>query len=335
MHSTAGLQQFKNLVGIKFQLYNSLFGSLPFHRIEKTGILVSLLLVNCEEGYNKKLSPVEIIDEFFSKQTTFIKEEEKADLMFRFVQYIERQVVLFDALEDAAFTQVNDMGGKGTLKNLELLVDQQHTEAELAEKLKDFNIQLVLTAHPTQFYRGAVLGIIHDISKAVTTNDETNIYTYLQQLGRTPFFQQEKPTPYDEALSLLWYLENIFYPATGRIISNLKRTYPGVIPADNPVIKMGFWPGGDRDGNPFVTAEITAQVADALRIGIIRCYYLDVRRLKRRLTFKGVDVLLNNLEKTLYDHLIIPVRLNHCLLEQGYLPFPQEDSPPEAHYLPQ
>ncbi len=306
MHSTAGLQQFKNLVGIKFQLYNSLFGSLPFHRIEKTGILVSLLLVNCEEGYNKKQSPVEIIDEFFSKQTSFIKDEEKADLMFRFVQYIERQVVLFDALEDAAFTQVNDMGGKGTLKNLELLVDQQHTEAELAEKLKDFNIQLVLTAHPTQFYRGAVLGIIHDISKAVTTNDETNIYTYLQQLGRTPFFQQEKPTPYDEALSLLWYLENIFYPATGRIISNLKRTYPGVIPANNPVIKMGFWPGGDRDGNPFVTAEITAQVADALRIGIIRCYYLDVRRLKRRLTFKGVDVLLNNLEKTLYDHLIIP-----------------------------
>ena len=306
MHSTAGLQQFKNLVGIKFQLYNSLFGSLPFHRIEKTGILTSLLLSNCEEGYGKKQSPIEIIDEFFSKQTTFTKEEEKADLMFRFVQYIERQVVLFDALEDAAFTQVNDMGGKGTLKNLELLVDQQHTETELAEKLKDFTIQLVLTAHPTQFYRGAVLGIIHDISKAVTTNDETNIYTYLQQLGRTPFFQQIKPTPYDEALSLLWYLENIFYPAIGKIISNLKRTYPGIIPANNPVIKMGFWPGGDRDGNPFVTAEITAQVADALRIGIIRCYYLDVRRLKRRLTFKGVDVLLNNLEKTLYDHLIIP-----------------------------
>lgn len=307
MHSASGLQPFKNLVGIKFQLYNSLFGSLPFHRIEKTGILASLLLVNCEEGYNKKQSPVEIIDEFFAKQTTFVKDEEKADQLFRFVQYIERQVVLFDALEDAAFTQVNDMNGKGTLKNLEFLVDQEGGAQEaLAKKLQDFNIQLVLTAHPTQFYTGAVLGIINDISKAVNTNDETNIYTYLQQLGRTPFFQKAKPTPYDEALSLLWYLENIFYPATGKIISNLKRTYPGMIPADNPVIKMGFWPGGDRDGNPFVTAEITAQVADALRIGIIRCYYLDVRRLKRRLTFRGVDVLLNNLEKTLYDHLIIP-----------------------------
>ena len=65
--STRGLQQFKNLVGIKFQLYNSLFTSLPFHRIEKTGILLSLLLNNCEEGYKKKQSPQEIIEDFFSK----------------------------------------------------------------------------------------------------------------------------------------------------------------------------------------------------------------------------------------------------------------------------
>ena len=64
--SSAALQQFKNHVGIKFQLYNSLFTSLPFHRIEKTGILLSLLLTDCEEGYKKNQSPVEIIDEFFT-----------------------------------------------------------------------------------------------------------------------------------------------------------------------------------------------------------------------------------------------------------------------------
>ena len=62
--STMSLQQFKNFVGIKFQLYNSLFTSLPFHRIEKTGILLSLLANNCEEGYKKKLSPVQIIEDF-------------------------------------------------------------------------------------------------------------------------------------------------------------------------------------------------------------------------------------------------------------------------------
>ena len=65
--SSRALQQFRNEVGIRFQLYNSLFTSLPFHRIEKTGILLSLLSNNCEEGYKKNLSPIRIIDEFFFK----------------------------------------------------------------------------------------------------------------------------------------------------------------------------------------------------------------------------------------------------------------------------
>ena len=306
MSNNANLQTFKNLVGIKFQLYNSLFTSLPFHRIEKTGILVSLLLLNCEEGYKKKQSPVEIVDEFFKKQTTVKSEQEKLDILFRFVQYIERQVVLFDALEDAAFKQIHDMSGKGTLKNLAVAVEQDHKTDALKKKLKDFNIQLVLTAHPTQFYRGAVLGIIHDLSSAVNTNNEHQIYTYLQQLGRTPFFQQQKPTPYDEAVSLIWYLENIFYPATGRIISFLKNRFHDSIDIENPIVRMGFWPGGDRDGNPFVKTNTTLQVAEALRGSIIKSYYLDVRKLKRRLTFKGIDILLAQLEKKLYDHLFIP-----------------------------
>src|SRR4030095_15207042 len=128
--SSRGLQQFKNSVGIKFQLYNSLFTSLPFHRIEKTGILLSLLLNNCEEGYKKKMSPEEIIQEFFKKHTSFVNEEDKLDLLFRFIQYVERQVVLFDALEDASFKDVNDMNGPGTLKQLGVNgIESKQTEA--------------------------------------------------------------------------------------------------------------------------------------------------------------------------------------------------------------
>ena len=93
-------------------------------------------------------------------------------------------------------------------------------------------------------------------------------------------------------MSLIWYLENVFYAAAGRIISFLKNQFPDAINENNPVINMGFWPGGDRDGNPFVNTEITLKVADALRGGIIKCYYLEIRRLRRRLTFKGVDVIL-------------------------------------------
>jgi phosphoenolpyruvate carboxylase len=301
-----GLPQFKNLVGIKFQLYNSLFTSLPFHRIEKTGILLSLLLTVCEEGYLKKQSPEEILEEFFRKQTALAGERERADILFRFVQYVERQIVLFDALEDAAFRHVNDMGGQGSLKHLLSEVIQTNKEEELTEKLKDYSVRLVLTAHPTQFYPGTVLGIINDLSRAVIENNAGEINLYMQQLGKTPFLKKQKPTPYDEAISLIWYLENVFYSACGKIISALRDQFPDALSNKNAVIKMGFWPGGDRDGNPFVKAETTLRVAEALRGAIIKCYYLDVRRLKRRLTFKGVDVLIAELEDKLYNNIFIP-----------------------------
>ncbi len=300
------LQQFRNEVGLRFQLFNSLFTSLPFHRIEKTGILLSLLSNNCEEGYKKNLSPVSILDDFFSKHTTYVNEKERTDLLFRFVQYVERQVVLFDALEDAAFRDIHDMNGVGTLKHLESEIIQDNKEKELAEKLKDFSIRLVLTAHPTQFYPGAVLGIINDLSKALSDNNTSVVNTYLQQLGRTPFLKKQKPTPFDEAVSLIWYLENVFYAAAGRVLSAMKSQFTDVVDRNNPVIRMGFWPGGDRDGNPYVTSDISLQVADALRSSIIKCYYLDIRRLKRRLTFEGVDTLLNNLETKLYNNIFIP-----------------------------
>jgi phosphoenolpyruvate carboxylase len=279
---------------------------LPFHRIEKTGILLSLFVNICEEGYKKKLSPTEIIKEFFKKHTSFNSQADQIDLLFRFTQFVERQVVLFDALEDAAFPHVHDTGGAGTLKQLELEVIQKNKETELAKKLEDFSIELVLTAHPTQFYPGSVLGIINDLSKSLSENNAAQINMYLQQLGKTPFFKKEKPTPYDEALSLIWYIENVFFDAAGRIISFLKNQFPEAVHENNPIIKMGFWPGGDRDGNPFVNSEITLKVADALRGGIIKCYYLEIRKLRRRLTFKGVDVLLAELEKQLYNNIFIP-----------------------------
>src|SRR3954467_2504805 len=228
--SSRGLQQFKNYVGIKFQLYNSLFTSLPFHRIEKTGILLSLLLNNCEEGYKKKQSPVQIIDEFFEKHTSYTKEQDRLDLLFRFIQYVERQVVLFDALEDASFKEINDFNGIGTLKYMEYDVIQEDKQEELAKKLEDFSIRLVLTAHPTQFYPGPVLGIIHDLSKALAENDAAKINIYLQQLGKTPFLQKQRPTPFDEAVSLIWYLENVFYQAAGRITSFLKNQFDDASP---------------------------------------------------------------------------------------------------------
>ncbi len=293
---SGALEKFQNAVGIKFQLYNSLFLSLPFYGVDKTGILLSLFGAKCEEGYAGGKSPAEIIDGFFADAG----EHDPAGLLFRFVQYAERQVVLFDALEEAAFPELNELQGAGTLKHLETALAQGGKLAEFAEKLKNFSVRPVLTAHPTQFYPGTVLGIINDLVEAIAQNNVSDINMLLQQLGRTPFFKKQKPTSLDEALSLIWYLENVFYDAVGNIISEIKNALPGGEIGLGDLIRMGFWPGGDRDGNPFVTNETTVKVADALRRAILRCYYRDVRRLKRRLTFTGVDTMLTEFENKLY-----------------------------------
>lgn len=300
------VQLFNNLIGIRFQLYNSLFTALPFHRVEKTGVLLSLFLIYCEENYRKKKSPNYIIQHFLKQYTNYETEKDKIDLLFRFVQYAERQVVLFDALEDAAFSQIHDMQGQGTLKHLLSETKDGAPRKELEKKLEDFSVRLVLTAHPTQFYPGEVLGIIHDLSKALMRDNTAQVNSYLRQLGKTPFLKKKKPTPYDEAVSLIWYLENVFYQAAGKIVSELGNHLNAGGKNIYPVIRMGFWPGGDRDGNPFVNAGITLAVAEALRGAILKCYYLDVRRMRRRLTFKGVEDLVIELENKLYNNLFIP-----------------------------
>ncbi|MCX8019735.1 MAG: phosphoenolpyruvate carboxylase [Chitinophagaceae bacterium] len=305
-HTSSGsLEQFKNLVGIKFQLYNSLFTALPFHRIEKTGILLSLLLMHCEEGFSKGKSPAEIIESFFCKHTPYQQLRDQLDLLFRFVQYVERQVVLFDALEDASFKDVNDMQGPGTLKHLIQEADRKKMLPKLLEKLNRYQVRLVLTAHPTQFYPGAVLGIINDLAKAIQQDNASLINLYLQQLGKTPFLKRQRPTPYDEAVSLIWYLENVFYRAAGKIVSHLRKELSAEGQLTHPILSLGFWPGGDRDGNPYVTADITLKVAQALRGAILKCYYLDVRKLKRRLTFRKIDELMQELEQLLYNQLFL------------------------------
>lgn len=314
------LQKFQDTVGIKFQLYNSLFLSLPFYGIDKTGILLSLFLSNCEEGFAKNLSPAQIIDDFFQNNTSIEDENGKLDLLFRFVQYAERQIVLFDALEDAAFQEMNDMQGAGTLKQITSAVLQNNKTNEFVQTLQKFSIRPVLTAHPTQFYPGSVLGIINDLADAIEKNEVPNINTLLQQLGRTPFFKKQKPTPFDEAVSLIWYLENVFYHSIGNIVSEIRKTFPNEQINTSHLIKMGFWSGGDRDGNPFVTVETTLKVANALRSSILKCYYQDVRKLKRRLTFVGVESVLAELEAKLYQN-ILAAQNSKPLTQQEILDF--------------
>lgn len=300
MYTLPKIERFHQNVISKYQIYNSVFITLPFDAIDNTGVLLPLFTEICENGFKNQQNPEEIVNSFASKYLDNPTEEQKIELMFRFIQYVERQIVLFDAIEDAAFPVVNNMEGRGSLRDMKEKADQRSKRKELKDFLENFQVRTVLTAHPTQFYPGSVLGIITDLTEAIRVNNLVQIKELLAQLGKTPFIKKEKPTPFDEAVSLIWYLENVFYPTTGEMIQYLQKNIFDGEEIQNSIFNLGFWPGGDRDGNPFVTTEITLKVAERLRTSILKSYYTDIRKLKRKLTFKGVDTLIADVESKLY-----------------------------------
>ena len=216
---------------------------------------------------------------------------------------------MFDAVEDAAFPVIHNMDGKGTLRNAKEEAFSQNKKEALQRYLEAFKVRIVLTAHPTQFYPGAVLGIITDLTEAIEKNDLVNIKKLLAQLGVTPFLKAEKPTPLDEAINLIWYLENIFYHSAGSIYNYIESNIYEGKEIKNEFVSLGFWPGGDRDGNPFVTTEITEKVAQKLRQSVIRSYYRDIRKLRRKLTFKKVASIVIEVENKLYRSFIDPDKI--------------------------
>jgi phosphoenolpyruvate carboxylase len=319
MSTLPKLARFQENVEAKYKIYNSIFMTLPFSSITKTGVLLPLFHETCKKGFENGEDPTTIVNSFFDKYQGRRDDKSQINLLFRFIQYIERQVVLFDAIEDAAFPVVNNMDGIGTLRSLKESANATNKIDELKKLLKEFKVRIVLTAHPTQFYPGAVLGIITDLTEAIKNNDLHKISDLLAQLGKTPFLKEKKPTPYDEAVNLIWYLENVFYKSFGKIYDYIKQNMFEDDELQNDIINIGFWPGGDRDGNPYVTPEITLKVAQRLKETIIKNYHKDIRSLKRKLTFVGIENRINSLELLLYnatvDSKIVAISLTYLISE--------------------
>ena len=299
---------FENEVVTRFELYNSLFLTLPFYKVKHTGILLPFFTTHCEKGVSEKLDPEAIIESFFGQYEQYVQKSDRTDLLFRIIQYIERQVVLFDAVEDSSFKKTGRADESGMLDSiLKQAEDKPEMRTKIVEKLQDFALRLVLTAHPTQFYPGSVLGIINDLTLELKKNDVHEVNLLLQQLGKTPFLNKQKPTPVDEAVSLGWFLENVFYQVASSLQARMDDAFDLPLNQQKTFIEMGFWPGGDRDGNPNVTVESTRKVATLLRTILFRCYYRDFRIIKRRITFRGVEKAMERLQELFYDNSFNPV----------------------------
>ncbi|WP_455383099.1 phosphoenolpyruvate carboxylase [Salinispira pacifica] len=312
------LQAFREQVALKYQLYNGLFLALPFEEVRSAGIMLPMFADYCRAELSRNRSPVDIVHQFFAERLDNPTFDDMAAMLFRFMQFVERQVLLFDALEDASFPQVRDLDGPGSLRELFTAVERKDAGARFRELLRSFTVRVVLTAHPTQFYPDEILTVLTDLERAISRGDLKGVNDLLLQLGKTRFRNKEKPTPVDEAKSLLYYMENTFYEAIPdihhRIVKFAFDPEELAIPEPEamklePPIELGFWPGGDRDGNPFVTSELTIEIGHLLRNRILALYLNDLELLRRRLTFDGVieriEAAHARLRTTLYPYEVV------------------------------
>ena len=306
MKQTARLEEFKKSVTNRFNVYNSLFLNLPYRNIENVGMVIPLMLDQCQKGLKSGQNPKEILESFFDNYVDLESEKDRIDFMFRIIQYVERQVVLYDSVEDAAFPKLYEHSSNLTIKDYFELVDKNKSWDKIAEQLSTFSSRLVLTAHPTQFYTPAVLDIISELRTLILEDNIDDIDVTLQQLGLTSLINSKKPTPLDEAKNIIYILRNVYYDAVGDLYAYLRKNIKNASFENYNIIKLGFWPGGDRDGNPFVTADITSDVADELRITLMKCYYNDLKELQKKLTFNSVQEPIAELRANLYDAMFNP-----------------------------
>lgn len=170
----------------------------------------------------------------------------------------------------------------------------------LYDAVCNLNIELVLTAHPTEVTRRTLLQKFNLIAHALAENDRPDLTIperaeVLEALRReimsaweTDEVRRERPTPIDEVRWGLVVFEQTLWQALPRYLRSVDaalRTYTGRgLPLDRAPIRFGSWMGGDRDGNPYVTPDVTRQACLLARWMAADLYLQDVDALRAELS---------------------------------------------------
>jgi len=192
----------------------------------------------------------------------------------------------------------------GSLSELFDRLDRENGPAQqVSEILDDLDIQVVFTAHPTEITRRTVLLKQLEIAKYLFLKDhppltrreqraiEDGLRGVVEALWLTDHVIYFKPSVMDEVRYGLYHFENVVIDAVLEVHGALKercRKLQGkgkdLLLSPKRFITFGSWMGGDRDGNPFVTPEITVQTLDHQRLVILRRYLTEVENLFNQLS---------------------------------------------------
>ena len=168
---------------------------------------------------------------------------------------------------------------------------------EVTRALLTLDVRPVLTAHPTESARRTILDLQARLAEGLLTRDgapepqrraiEGRLEGEVELLWLTEEVRRDRPSVMDEVSNALWYLEDRLLDAASRVGERLVQAFADEfghgLPAVTP-LTMGSWVGGDRDGNPFVTAEITLAAARSARRAVLSHYAGALADLTARLS---------------------------------------------------
>lgn len=197
----------------------------------------------------------------------------------------------------------------------------------LVEKAAQLDIELVLTAHPTEVNRRTHIQKYEAITQCLAEMDRTHpesstglsLQEKLQQLiseaWYTPEIREQRPSPVDEARWGFAVIENSLWEAVPRFMRNLDRELERVsgqrLPETAAPIRFASWMGGDRDGNPNVTAKVTQKVLLLSRWVAADLFLKDIAELRSELSMTKANRELQELtqgNKEPYRELLRTVR---------------------------
>ena len=147
------------------------------------------------------------------------------------------------------------------------------SDADLKKWLENFEVRPVFTAHPTEAARRSVLSKLSTISELlddpVSPTRDRRLAEAVDLLWQTDELRLGRPEPLDEAINALYYLDDLFRLTIPEVLDDFSRELSRLgiklAPTATP-LTFGSWIGGDRDGNPNITPEITKQ-AIVLQMG--------------------------------------------------------------------
>ncbi|MBP0048387.1 phosphoenolpyruvate carboxylase [Marinobacterium sp. AK62] len=184
------------------------------------------------------------------------------------------------------------------------LSEGEHSGDAILACLKQMQIDLVLTAHPTEVNRRTLIQKYDAIAETLKQRDrgepvQDQLDQLISQIWHTNEIRQNRPTPVEEAKWGFAVIENSLWTAVPRFLrlldSQLHQALGVSLPLDVSPIRFSSWMGGDRDGNPNVTAGVTSEVLLLARWMAADLYARDVDQLRAELSMHAANAELRHL----------------------------------------